>query len=109
MRTYEMYMELKETTSIRGIKVTQIQTASDRSARYFMPEMIVAQTSADGAVWKDVTFLETNELGRALGEATLLKMPEGSRDVRYVRLTLRDGIDLSGNWACRLGDIVLYK
>ena len=109
MRIYEMYMELKETTSIRGIKVTQIQTASDRSARYFMPEMIVAQTSADGGVWKDVTFLETNELGRALGEATLLKMPEGSRDVRYVRLTLRDGIDLSGNWACRLGDIVLYK
>ena len=109
MRTYEMYMELKETTAIRGVKVTQIQALSDRSAQYFLPEMIIVQTSVDGAVWTDVTFLETNELGRAPGEATLLKIAEGSRDVKYIRITLRDGVDPNGNWACRLGDIVLYK
>ena len=109
MRTYEIYMELEETTAIGGIKVTQMQTLSDRSAQYFLPETIIVQTSVDGAVWTNVTFLETNELGRAPGEATLLKIAEGSREVKHVKITLRDGVDPNGNWACRLGDIVLYK
>lgn len=110
MRTYEIYMELKEMTTIRGIKVMQMENfGSDRSAPYFLPETIIVQTSVDGAVWKNVTFLETNDLGRVPGEVTLLKIAEDSREVKHIKITFRDGGDPSGNWASRLGDIVLYK
>ena len=45
MRTYEMYMELEERTAISGIKVTQfVIPRNDRSAPYFLPDMVVAQT-----------------------------------------------------------------
>lgn len=109
MRTYEIYMELKEETVIKGVKVTQIPALSSRTAQYFLPETMIIQTSVDGAVWNDVTYLETNELGRAPGEVTLLKIAEGSRAVKHVKFTLRDGMDPNGNWSCWLGDIVLYK
>ena len=110
MRTYELYMELKEKTTIRGVKVTQPPfLASDRKTPFFLPDMILVQTSVDGAVWEDVTFLESNELGRAPSEVTLLKIAEGERQVQYVRFTLRDGVDQANNWGIILGDIVLYK
>lgn len=110
MRTYEMYMELEERTAISGIKVTQIVIPrNDRSAPYFLPDMMVAQTSLDGVVWEDVTFLPSNDLGRVSGEVTLLKIAEDTREVKHIKITIRDGSDPSGNWSCRLAGIDLYK
>ena len=101
MRTYEMYMELEERTAISGIKVTQIVIPrNDRSAPYFLPDMMVAQTSLDGVVWEDVTFLPSNDLGCVSGEVTLLKIAEGTREVKHIKITIRDGSDPSGNWSC---------
>lgn len=110
MRTYEMQMELLDETVIRGVKMSQIlYAASEYEAPYFMPAMINIQTSVDGAIWKNVTRFETNELGRGTGEVTLLPIAEGSRPVRYIRFTLRDGVDNGSFWMCKLGDIILYQ
>lgn len=110
MRTYNMQMELKEETEIRGIKVAQIlYEAAEYEAPYFMPTLISIQTSRDGAVWENVTHFETNELGRGTGEVTLLPIAEGSRRVRYIKFSLRDGNDQGSFWMIRLGDIMLYK
>lgn len=111
IRRYEMQMELKEATEIRGIKVAQVlyDPRYDRQAPYFMPLVISIQTSIDGAKWENVTFFETNELGRGSGEVTLLPIAEGTRQIRYVKFSLRDGIDQGGFCMSKLGDIVLYK
>lgn len=111
IRRYEMLMELKEVTEIRGIKVAQVlyHPMYDRQAPFFMPSIISIQTSVDGGIWENVTFLETNELGRGSGEVTLLPIVGGFRQVRYVKFSVRDGIDQGGFCMCKLGDIVLYK
>ena len=110
MRTHEMQMQLQEVTEIRGIKISQITYAANESAApYFMPTNISIQTSRDGAVWENVTHFEGNELGRGTGEVTLLPIAEGSRQVRYIKFTLRDGNDLGGFWRIQLGDIMFYK
>lgn len=75
----------------------------------FMPTTISVQTSADGIIWKDVTYFENNTLGRSSGEVTLLPMVEGTRLVRYIKISLRDQMDTSGFCKVNLGDIVLYK
>lgn len=108
MRTYEMQMQLKEKTAIRGIKVVQT-SSTDWAAAFFMPATIAIQTSADGAVWENVTWFESNPLGRGVGEVTLLPMTGGTREVKYIKFTLRDGTDQMNNWKIHLGDIVLYK
>jgi len=43
------------------------------------------------------------------GEVTLLKIAEDSREVKHIKITIRDGSDPSGNWSCRLAGIDLYK
>jgi len=110
-RTYEMSMELLEETEISGIKVTQplFNPMGDRRTQYLVPSQITIQVSTDGGNWQNVTYFETNELGRGSGESTLLKFPEGSRRVRYIKFTLKDGTDPGGNSAISLGDIVLFK
>lgn len=111
MRTYEMYMELKDVTVIRGIKVAQVPVSSPTSKdMFFLPATINIQTSLDGSAWEDVTWLPVNDLGRAPGEVTLLPIAgKEPREVKYIRFTLRDGADNAGNWSIVLGDIVLYK
>lgn len=74
-----------------------------------MPTMISIQTSADRIEWKEVTFVESNELGRSAAEVTLLPIAEGSRMVRYIKISLRDGVDRDGLCKINLGDILLYK
>ena len=81
----------------------------DRRMQYIMPSQISIQVSTDGGHWQNVTYFETNELGRGSGEVTLLKFPEGSRRVRYIKFTLQDGPDPGGNCAIALGDILLFK
>ena len=74
-----------------------------------MPSSITMQTSADGVTWENVTFLEGNELGRGSGEITLLPIAEGVRKVRYIKFSVRDGVDPGGICEVILGDVVLYK
>lgn len=110
LRVYQMQMELLEETEISGIKITQPSyTQYDRQTPYYMPSKISIQVSTDGAVWHNVTYFESNELGLGSAEATLLKFPEGLRRVRYIKFTLRDGTDPGGNCSIKLGDIVLFK
>lgn len=110
-RKYEMAMELLEETEISGIKIAQplYHPMMDRRMQYIMPSQISIQVSTDGGHWQNVTYFETNELGRGSGEVTLLKFPEGSRRVRYIKFTLQDGTDPGGNCAIALGDILLFK
>ncbi|HJF71789.1 MAG TPA: discoidin domain-containing protein [Butyricimonas virosa] len=117
MRTYELQMEFEEVTSIDGVKVTQsfFRLDEDSKTPAFMPKTITAQTSIDGVAWKDVTFLETNDLGCDSGETTLLRMVDHEtkelcpREVRYIKFTLRDGVDQGGNCSISLGDLVPYR
>ena len=110
-RRYEMMMELLEETEIRGIKVGQALYIPrlDKKTPFFMPSSITMQTSADGVTWENVTFLEGNELGRGSGEITLLPIAEGVRKVRYIKFSVRDGVDPGGICEVILGDVVLYK
>lgn len=110
-RNYSMSMELLKETEISGVRINQVlyHPMSDRRAPFFMPSQIHIQVSTDGGNWQNVTFFESNELGRGSGETTLLKFPEGPRKVRYIKFTLRDGTDQGGNCMIILGDIVLYK
>ena len=110
-RKYEMSMELLEETEISGIKIAQplYHPMMDRRMPYLMPSQISIQVSTDGGLWQNVTYFETNELGRGSGEVTLLKFPEGPRRVRYIKFTLQDGTDPGGNSAIALGDILLFK
>ncbi len=117
MRTYELQMQFEEPTFIDGIKVTQslYNPFQDNRTAPFMPTDISAQTSMDGVNWVNVTFFETNDLGCGSGETTLLqtvnhvtKQPE-SREVRYLRFTVRDGVDKGGNCMISLGDLLPYK
>ncbi len=110
-RTYNMQMELLEETEISGIKITQklYYPMGDRRTPYFMPSLITIQVSIDGAVWENVTYFDSNELGCGSGETTLLQFPERFRRVKYIKFTLRDGSDPVGNSMINLGDIVLYK
>lgn len=110
IRNYELLMELKAETTISGIKIVQpFHYPYDNQMPTYMPGSITAQTSTDGVNWENVTFLESNTLGCGAGEATLLPIAEGSRQVRYIKFTLRDGIDAGGNCMVNLGDIILYK
>ncbi len=111
LRDYDMQMELLEATEISGIKVAQVlyDPRMDNQAPNFMPSVISIQTSTDGANWENVTFVESNYLGCGSGEVTLLPIAEGKRLVRYIKFTIRDGIDSGGNCMCKLGDILLYK
>lgn len=111
IRNYEMHMQLKETTQISGIKVSQPQfiPRNDKRIPFYMPRKIIIQTSTDGAVWQKVTYFESNVLGVSSGESTLLKFPEGKRDVRYIKILLQDRVDLNNNWTICVGDIVLFK
>ena len=110
-RTYDMSMELLEVTEIKGIMISQVlyHPMADKRSPYFMPSQITIQVSTDGGRWENVTYLETNELGRGSGERTLLQFPDGPRPVRYVKFTLQDGTDQGGNCMITLGDIVFYK
>ena len=110
-RTYEMSMELLEETEISGIKIAQplFNPMADRRAPYIVPSQISILVSRDGGSWQNVTYFETNELGRGPGEVTLLKFPEGSRRVRYIKFTLQDGTDPGGSSSISVGDIVLFK
>ena len=95
-----------------GIKIAQPyygQWGGNTRVGEFMPTTISVQTSADGITWKDVTYFENNTLGRSSGEVTLLPMVEGTRLVRYIKISLRDQMDTSGFCKVNLGDIVLYK
>ena len=112
IRYYELQMELLVATEIRGIKIAQPyygQWGGNTGLVNFMPTTISVQTSADGITWKDVTYFENNTLGRSSGEVTLLPMVEGTRLVRYIKISLRDQMDTSGFCKVNLGDIVLYK
>ena len=112
IRYYELQMELLVATEIRGIKIAQPyygQWGGNTGLVNFMPTTISVQTSADGITWKDVTIFENNTLGRSSGEVTLLPMVEGTRLVRYIKISLRDQMDTSGFCKVNLGDIVLYK
>ena len=111
MRRYEMEMELLEATEIRGVKIAQpFHNKWDPNGTVnFMPTMISIQTSADRIEWKEVTFVESNELGRSAAEVTLLPIAEGSRMVKYIKISLRDGVDRDGLCKINLGDILFYK
>jgi len=113
VRTYEMMMEFMTETEIKGIKVAQpnYNPQADKEAAYVIPSAITMQTSTDGVIWKNVTFLETNILGRGSGEVTLLPISDagGSRLVKYIKFTLRDGVNAGGTTKCKLGDVVIYK
>ena len=109
-RTYELLMELNEPTEIRGVKVRQPAFGMwDSGISNFVPSSITIETSVNGTEWKAVTFFSENELGQAASEITLLPVVEGLRKVRYVKVSLRDGVDTGGNCKINLGDIVLYK
>ena len=112
IRYYELQMELLTATESRGIKIAQPyygQWGGNTGLVNFMPTTISVQTSADGIIWKDVTYFENNTLGRSSGEVTLLPMVEGTRLVRYIKISLRDQMDTSGVCKVKLGDIVIYK
>lgn len=104
-------MELLKETEISGIKIAQplFNPMADRRAPYIVPSQISILVSRDGGSWQNVTYFETNELGRGPGEVTLLKFPEGSRRVRYIKFTLQDGTDPGGSSSISVGDIVLFK
>lgn len=110
-RTYNMQMELLEETEISGIKIAQLlyYPLADRAAPYHMPSKISIQVAGDDGQWENVTYFESNELGRGSGEVTLLKFPEGPRSVKYIKFTLQDGADPGKNCKINLGDIVLFK
>lgn len=111
LKNYEMLMELKADTEVSGIKISQpiYDTFQDKRTPFFMPKFITIQTSVDGSIWEDVTFFKNNILGRSSGETTHLKIHEGKRTVRYIKVFLQDGVDNGGNFMISLGDIVLLK
>ncbi len=111
VRTYDMQMELQAETEISGIKIAQLLyfPMADRAAPYHMPSKISIQVASNNSGWQNVTYFESNELGRGSGEVTLLKFPEGPRRVKYIKFTLQDGADPGGNCKINLGDIVLFK
>lgn len=110
LRNYEMLMEFKEVTEIRGVKVTQpMYYAWNTATSNFVPSVISIQTSIDGAIWENLTFFEANDLGEASGEVTLMPVHEGTRQVRYIKFNLRDKADSQGSCKVNLGDILIYK
>ena len=110
LRNYEMLMEFKELTEIRGVKVTQpMYYAWNTATSNFVPSVISIQTSIDGAIWENLTFFEANDLGEASGEVTLMPVHEGTRQVRYIKFNLRDKADSQGSCKVNLGDILIYK
>lgn len=112
VRTYDLQMELLEETEISGIKIAQplYHPMFDKAVPYYMPSKISIQVaSSDNTGWQNVTYFESNELGRGSGEVTLLKFPEGPRRVKYIKFTLQDGTDPGGNCKINLGDVVLFK
>jgi len=109
LRSYTLTIELKEPKNIRGVKISQIlyDPKLDGESKYFLPPSIVVKTSMDQADWENVTYTEENMLGRGSGEVTLLPIAEGSREVRYIRVTVYDQIDGTVS-RVKLGDIVAY-
>lgn len=110
IRTYELTITLKELKKIRGIKIGQklFDPALDRESKLYLPPSIIIKTSTDKIDWDNVTYVEENTLGQGSGEVTLLPITEGSRDVKYIRVTLNDQV--SGS-TCRvmLADIIPYE
>lgn len=109
LRSYTLTIELKKPKNIRGVKISQIlyDPKLDSESQYFLPPSIIVKTSMDQADWKNVTHTEENMLGRGSGEVTLLPIAEGSREVRYIRVTVYDQMDGSVS-RIKLGDIVAY-
>ena len=111
LRSYNMFMELNEVTEISGLKFSQLffNPRQNTSALFYIPASINIQTSADGAVWENVTYFESNIIGNSPGEKTLLKFPEGKRNVKHIKISLQDRVDNNGNFKIIVGDIVLFR
>ena len=109
LRSYTLTIELKEAKNIRGVKISQMlfDPQLDSESQYFLPPSIIVKTSMDQADWKNITYTEENMLGRGSGEVTLLPVAEGSREVRYIRVTVYDQMDGSAA-RVKLGDIVPF-
>ena len=94
-RKYEMAMELLEETEISGIKIAQplYHPMMDRRMQYIMPSQISIQVSTDGGHWQNVTYFETNELGRGSGRSYFVEIPGRfpAGTLHQVYLTGRNG------------------
>ena len=109
VRTYELTIVLKEEQPIHGIKIIQAlyDPTKDRDSKYYIPSSIKIKTSVDERSWQNVTFMEENTLGQGSGESTLLPIAEGTRSVKFIKVTLVDGVN--GSVArVKLADIVAY-
>ena len=109
VRTYELTIVLKEEQPIHGIKIVQAlyDPTKDRDSKYYIPSSIKIKTSVDERSWQNVTFMEENTLGQGSGESTLLPIAEGTRSVKFIKVTLVDGVN--GSVArVKLADIVAY-
>lgn len=109
VRTYELLIALKSVERIRGIKIVQalFNPEADRDSKYYTPGSVIIKTSTNQQQWTNVTFMEENTLGKGSGESTLLPIAEGEREVKYIKVTVVDGV--KGNIArVKLADIVPY-
>lgn len=104
VRTMELTIDMKKEQQINGVKI--VQSANTENQSYFPNKVKVEYSDNPDGQWTDLTYVEDNTLGTAVGEATLLKAAKQVK-ARYLRISVSE-LSYRGQVKVSLGDIAVY-
>lgn len=104
VRTMVLTIDMKKEQQINGVKI--VQSANTENQNYFPNKVKVEYTNNPDGQWTDLTYVEDNTLGTAVGEATLLKAAKQTK-ARYLRVSVSEQ-SYRGQVKVSLGDIAVY-
>lgn len=104
VRTMLLTIDMKKQQTINGVKI--VQSANTENQNYMPNKVKVEYTDNPDGQWTDLTYVEDNTLGSAVGEATLLKAAKATK-ARYLRVSVAEQT-YRGQVKVTLGDIAVY-
>lgn len=102
-REMALTIDMKKMEKVNGVKIVQ---AASTDTKNFQQGTVSLTWSADGVNFKPLSYLEENTIGKAMGEATLLKSP-APVDARYIKLVIKDVV-YQGVVKVALADVAVY-
>lgn len=104
VRTMVITIDMKKEQNIHGVKIAQ--SANTENQSYFPNKLKLEYSDNPNGQWYDLTYVEENTLGTAVGEATLLKAAKQT-NARYLRISVTE-MSYRGQVKVTLGDIAVY-
>lgn len=102
-REMTLTIDMKSIKDVNGVKIVQ---SADNATKNFQPSLLKLLYSENGTDYKDLTYVEDNTIGTAMGEATLLKASKAVK-ARYIRVVVKD-VTYQGQVKVALADVAVY-